>query len=296
MNECRPVPLPNYDSPSELKRLLDSCGFGMKKRFGQNFLVDGKVRSELLSFLQIRKGTKIWEIGPGLGAMTAMILEKGGELTAFEIDKGFSKLLTVFFSHKKNFKLVEGDVQKTWKNEIKEFGKPEIFFGNLPYNISLEVISAMIEQAPSFDEVLITVQKEAAERITAKPNNKNYTALSVLCSALYECKIMKIIPASAFWPKPAVESAVVLFIPKKNIFTGKDFFLFAKLVKTLFSSRRKTIKNNLNIWLHSNCREYSAEEILYKAGLHKNLRAENLFLCDFLLLYEKINSIGGCRK
>ncbi|WP_024470076.1 16S rRNA (adenine(1518)-N(6)/adenine(1519)-N(6))-dimethyltransferase RsmA [Treponema pedis] len=284
MCESRKPKLPNYDSPSELKSFLDFSGLGMQKKFGQNFLTDRNTRNALLSFLKIKEGTRVWEVGAGLGAMTELLLQRGANLTAFEIDKGFSKLLKFFFTGQNKFRLVEGDVQKTWKVEIKERGKPEIFFGNLPYNIALDLISSIIEQEVIFDSMLITVQKEAAERIIAKPGNKNYTVLSVLCSVFYEYKIVKTIPASSFWPKPNVESAAVLFTPKKDFPAGRDFILFVKTVKALFSSRRKTVKNNLSAWLKSNGFTCTAEEILKTCGLNENLRAENLSLYDFLSL------------
>ncbi|UTY30563.1 16S rRNA (adenine(1518)-N(6)/adenine(1519)-N(6))-dimethyltransferase RsmA [Treponema putidum] len=283
--------LPNYDSPAELKALLETLGFSMQKKFGQNFLVDKKTRESLISLLELKEETRIWEVGPGLGAMTCLLLEKGVNLTAFEIDKGFISLLKKFFLDKgQNFTLVEGDVQKNWLPYLKEHGKPDIFFGNLPYNIASELIASTIEAGAVFDTMLFTVQKEAAERITARPDNKNYTAFSVLCSLFYECKIVKTIPASAFWPQPNVESAAVLFKAKKEFAEYKNFKLFIKIVKALFSSRRKNIKNNLGSWMKSNGYDCNADFVLQKAGLSGNLRAESLALYDFLLLSDIISS------
>ncbi|MGI5065131.1 16S rRNA (adenine(1518)-N(6)/adenine(1519)-N(6))-dimethyltransferase RsmA [Treponema putidum] len=283
--------LPNYDSPAELKALLETLGFSMQKKFGQNFLVDKKTRESLISLLELKEETRIWEVGPGLGAMTCLLLEKGVNLTAFEIDKGFISLLKKFFLDKgQNFTLVEGDVQKNWLPYLKEHGKPDIFFGNLPYNIASELIASTIEAGVVFDTMLFTVQKEAAERITARPDNKNYTAFSVLCSLFYECKIVKTIPASAFWPQPNVESAAILFKAEKEFAEYKNFKLFIKIVKALFSSRRKNIKNNLSSWLKSNGYDCNADFVLQKAGLSGNLRAESLALYDFLLLSDIISS------
>ena len=173
---------PNYDSPAELKSLLETLGFAMQKKFGQNFLIDKKTRENLISFLTLDKGTRVWEVGPGLGAMTYLLLEKGVHLTAFEIDKGFISLLKKIFleNSKQNFTLIEGDVQKNWLPYLIEHGKPNVFFGNLPYNIASDLIASTVEAGVVFDTMLFTVQKEAAERITARPGNKNYTAFSVL--------------------------------------------------------------------------------------------------------------------
>ena len=127
---------PDYNSPTELKNFLESRNMAMQKKFGQNFLVNGDARKLIIDTLQIKPGTKIWEIGPGLGAMTYEILQTGAELTVFEIDHGFAAAITEFFADYKEqgkFKLIEGDVLKTWKKELQENGKPDYFFGNLPY-------------------------------------------------------------------------------------------------------------------------------------------------------------------
>ncbi len=291
----------DYDSPLELKEFLDAFGFGMQKKFGQNFLIDRKCRTDLVSMLNLEEcHNKVWEVGPGLGAMTSLLLEQNVELIAFEIDRGFIAILKQFFGSKENFKLIEGDVLKNWKTELKNNGKPNIFFGNLPYNIATELILDTIENLIIFDKMLITVQKEVAQKITAKPNDKNYGVLSVLCNWLYDCKIVKKIPRSAFWPQPHIDSATVLFTPKNSETpqNGSDNFstkldeekskLFIKVVKALFSSRRKTIKNNLSAFLKQNSYGDISSEVLQKASLKENIRAENLSLYDFLALSDII--------
>lgn len=310
--------LPDYNSPSQLKELLGTLGFSMQKKFGQNFLINGQIRSQLISMLNLEaekndgkgdfpaktpageprsgqtvKPCTVWEIGAGLGAMTQMLLNSGVFLTAFEIDKGFASLLESFFGARRNFKLIQGDVQKTWRKEITESGMPDIIFGNIPYNISLEFIAAIVESPFVFKTMLFTVQKEAALRVTAERGNKNYTALSVLCARAYGCKIVKIIPPSAFWPRPHVESAALLFTPKNDLTEYKSSAIFTKLVKALFSSRRKTIKNNLNEWLKTRGLGRCTETVLQEAKLDGNLRAETLSLYDFLLLSDIVSDVIG---
>ena len=152
---------PNYDSPAELKSLLETLGFAMQKKFGQNFLIDKKTRENLISFLTLDKGTRVWEVGPGLGAMTYLLLEKGVHLTAFEIDKGFISLLKKIFleNSKQNFTLIEGDVQKNWLPYLIEHGKPNVFFGNLPYNIASDLIASTVEARVVFFTMVFYVQK-----------------------------------------------------------------------------------------------------------------------------------------
>ena len=136
---------PDYNSPAELKAILDTNGFSMQKKFGQNFLINQQAREKLIEALEIEKNTTVWEVGPGLGAMTSIILEKGANLTVFEIDRGFASLVKSFFhdeEEKSQFKLVEGDVIKTWYNQTENGTViPQRFFGNLPYNIAATIIA-----------------------------------------------------------------------------------------------------------------------------------------------------------
>ena len=145
---------PDYNSPAELKQLLDAKGFSMQKKFGQNFLINEEARRRLVNALELTKGMKVWEVGPGLGAMTSTILERGAELTVFEIDRGFASLISGFFEDFTkigSFRIVEGDVMKTWKNQLQNAGLPDRFFGNLPYNIAATIIADTIENNVRFD-------------------------------------------------------------------------------------------------------------------------------------------------
>src|SRR5512133_2404289 len=120
-----PMALPDYDSPQALKSLLEAEGLAMSKRFGQNFLVNRNSRERILEELKAEGGSKVWEIGPGIGSMTALALEAGLEVTAFEIDYGFARLLRRLFGSNPRFKLVEGDFIATWKAEAEASGEPE---------------------------------------------------------------------------------------------------------------------------------------------------------------------------
>ena len=113
---------PDYNSPNELKQVLDVNGFSMQKKFGQNFLINADARKKLIDNLDIDENSVVWEVGPGLGAMTNEILERGANLTVFEIDRGFASLINQFFddySQKDKFRIVEGDVLKTWKKHLE---------------------------------------------------------------------------------------------------------------------------------------------------------------------------------
>ncbi|MFI3257545.1 MAG: rRNA adenine N-6-methyltransferase family protein, partial [Spirochaetales bacterium] len=173
----------NYNSPTMLKAFLEFHNMAMQKKFGQNFLVNEHARKKLTDALELSSGTRVWEIGPGLGALTQCVLQRGAKLTAFEIDRGFSAILTDIFKDEilaEQFTLIQGNVLKTWKAESEKF-VPERLCGNLPYNIAAVLIADMISASVRFERAVLTVQKEVAVRMSAKPKTADYSSFSVLC-------------------------------------------------------------------------------------------------------------------
>ena len=279
---------PDYNSPVELKQVLDINGFSMQKKFGQNFLINEDARNRLVDALELTEGMKVWEVGPGLGAMTNTILERGANLTVFEIDRGFASLISQFFeeySAKGTFHLTEGDVMKTWKGQFEKDGQPDRFFGNLPYNIAATIIADTIENNVRFDRCVFTVQKEVAQRMCAKPGTADYSSFSALCQWAYDVKPLLDLAGGNFWPKPNVESRAVVFTKKADFPCCKNPALFVKMQRALFSSRRKTVRNNLSQFLKNNDLAVSCLE---KAGIDIMKRAEVLTLPELLKLSDVI--------
>lgn len=280
----------DYDSPAALKQYLDENGMAMQKKFGQNFLINAQARRRLVDALELSPGMKVWEVGPGLGSMTSMILADGANLTAFEIDRGFASCLREELSQymqsgHETFRLVEGDVLKTWKGEWKESGIPERFFGNLPYNVAAAIVADMISAGVRFDQAVITVQKEVAQRITAKPGDEDYSSFSVLCQWAYDVSNIIDLAGGSFWPRPNVDSRAVKMVKKEAFPCCRNPALFMKLVRALFAQRRKTIKNNLNALPEV---KGHTDWFLEKAGLAPNLRAEVLSVNQMLSLSDVI--------
>lgn len=260
----------------------------MQKKFGQNFLVNADARKRLIDALELTEGMKVWEVGPGLGSMTSGILERGADLTVFEIDRGFAGLISGFFeeySNKGNFRIVEGDVMKTWKKQFENEGQPARFFGNLPYNIAAAIIADTIENNIRFDRCVFTVQKEVAQRMCAKPGSNDYSSFSALCQWAYDVKPLLDLAGGNFWPKPNVESRAVVFTKKADFPGCKNPALFVKMQRALFSSRRKTVRNNLSQFLKNNDLAVSCLE---KAGIDIMKRAEVLSLEELLKLSDII--------
>lgn len=261
-----------YDSPAAIKTFLEAEGLAMSKRFGQNFLVDPNAREKLYSALGTTEPVHVWEIGPGIGAMTALLLERGHRVTAFEIDHGFARILRGLFGDNPRFSLVEGDFLKTWKGALSD--RPDIIFGNLPYNVALAIIADLLENKGVPRRMIFTVQKEAARRIASGPGTKDYSAFSVLCASVCGTKILYDIGASAFWPRPRVTSSVVSLSPRPDPIAAEDRSGFSRFVRSAFSSRRKTLRNNVQAMDNDFAANF--DETLERLGIQADIRAEAL--------------------
>ncbi|MBR5096537.1 MAG: ribosomal RNA small subunit methyltransferase A [Treponema sp.] len=286
--------IPYYNSPAELNAFLEQRGMAMQKKFGQNFLLNEGARKKIAASLGIQKGESVWEVGPGLGSMTKELLDLGANVTVFEIDRGFSACLEDFFEDEKNsgsFNLVQGDVLKTWKPYLEKNGAPKYFFGNLPYNIAAALIADTIENGVRFEKCAFTVQKEVALRMAAKEASQDYSSFSVLCQWAYDVKTICDLGRANFWPRPNVESRAVLFTKKADFPACQNDRLFVKMQRALFSSRRKTVKNNLTKFLsgYDPSLGLTADKFLEKAGIDPSARAEALSVKEMLRLSDAIN-------
>ena len=276
---------PDYNSPITLKNFM-----AMQKKFGQNFLVNADARKKLIDVLDVKPGMKVWEVGPGLGSMTSGLLERGVNLTVFEIDHGFARLLTQFFeeyANSGNFSLVEGDVLKTWPKFAKENDIPKRFFGNLPYNVAATIIADTITKGFRFDKAVFTIQKEVGQRMNAKPGTEDYSSFSVLCQWAYDVKPVMDLAGGNFWPVPNVASRAVLMTKKEDFPKCENPELFRKMVRQIFALRRKTLRNNLSRFVKAEI----CDEALKIAGIEPSIRAENLSVEDLLKLSDALNSV-----
>ncbi|MDR0708620.1 MAG: 16S rRNA (adenine(1518)-N(6)/adenine(1519)-N(6))-dimethyltransferase RsmA [Spirochaetaceae bacterium] len=240
------IPSLNYDSPRELRRFLESRNLGMRKMYGQNFLINGNARKNLLDALETGQGDAVWEIGPGIGAMTTGLLERGALVTAFEIDRGFCAVLKEFFGGCPGFKLIEGDALKTWP-ESRDAG--DYLFGNLPYNTGAALLADFIEKKRYFKRMVVTVQKEVARRMAAKPGSKDYSSFSLLCASSYRVGLLSALKGASFYPEPRVDSQGVRLDLIPGVENASYPACFFPLVRCLFSSRRKTVMNNLKTFI-----------------------------------------------
>ena len=268
-----PIFFMNYDSQKEIIAVLAERGLRPTKKFGQNFMISRAAREKVLSFINIKEGDSVWEIGGGLGAMTSMALEKvgqSGHLTVFEIDRGYIDFLTEQFGSHPGFKIVAGDMVKTWKSVAEQSGKPDAIFGNLPYNSASAMITQLIEGDCLADRMVFTVQKEMGQRITAKPGSADYSSFSVFCQLACDVSYQGDLKSGSFYPVPDVVSGIVTFTPKPG-FKEYATSQVPRAIRDMFGSRRKTLLNNL--------RPYGIEKVqsaCQNLGIDVSTRAETL--------------------
>jgi 16S rRNA (adenine1518-N6/adenine1519-N6)-dimethyltransferase len=277
-----------YNSASGLRAFLDSEGLGMRKKYGQNFLINPKTRQSLVDALDAQSGDEVWEIGPGLGAMTSMLLDKGLYVRAFEIDGGFIRILKKQFMQN-TFTLIEGDIMRTWRGQ----SDAPFLLGNLPYNIAAALLADFIENGRSFKRIVVTVQKETALRMNAKPGSSDYSSFSVVCSSVYRVTPLIVIKPQSFYPQPNVDSMGVLLEKKEEI---KYPAVFYPMVRALFASRRKTVKNNLISFIALRYGnkinvENTVNDILGENRVDSMIRAEKIDIDTFVSLAKSIENM-----
>ncbi|MDW2891169.1 16S rRNA (adenine(1518)-N(6)/adenine(1519)-N(6))-dimethyltransferase RsmA [Mesomycoplasma ovipneumoniae] len=209
-----------------------------KKHLGQNFLKDEKIAQKIVSSIDLTNKNLV-EIGPGTGFLTKFLIQKAKFLTCYEIDKNLIPLLENKFKNK-NIKIINEDFLLSDLN----FSEKQTVIGNLPYYITSKILFKIFDNFEKFDEILIMVQNEVADRIIATPGSASYSKLSLACQYVAEVKKFFVVPPSSFFPLPKVNSAIVYFSIRKNLNPEKvaQFFKFTKLC---FQFKRKTLYNNL---------------------------------------------------
>jgi 16S rRNA (adenine1518-N6/adenine1519-N6)-dimethyltransferase len=264
----------------------------MRKKLGQNFLVNPDFRKRLVDALELSPGDDVWEIGPGLGAMTGELLAAGARVKGFEIDPGFAEYLEETFGAGANFSLVRGDVLKTWKGAAAA----PYLLGNLPYNIAAVFLGDLIEENRLFKRLVVTVQKEVGRRMIARPGQEGYSSFSILIAGVYRVKALMTMGGPAFYPSPRVNSLGLRLDLREDALSAPPPPLFYTMVRRLFSKRRKTVKNSLCSFVAS-CGIIKAPEELALAalencGIRPEERPENLDIPQFRDLALGLQNLG----
>lgn len=279
----------NPDSAADIRAALEERGIALKKRWGQNFLVNRGARERLVAMLDPRPGELAWEIGPGLGSMTELLLRRSVRLVAFEVDRGLCRHLWEAHGEDAAFTLVEGDFMKTWKSALAELGAPRRVLGNLPYRSASLMIAALVEGGVRPDAMIFTVQRELAERMVADPRSKAYSSFSVLCQACFSIEARGDLKPGSFYPAPEVVSTIVEMRPRQDGLDAEAVVRLSAILRGLFTARRKTLRNNLiaGRFTHG-VTAAKVAEALEAEGIDLGARAEELAPETFLRVARRI--------
>ena len=257
-----------------------------KKSLGQNFLIDREVLEKIVSITDITN-KDVLEIGPGSGNLTTYILKKKPKkLYVVEKDDDLAILLKEKFDTE--IDIINDDILKVSESNISE--QKLSVFGNLPYNISTEILSKWILNIGSnfwFDSLILMFQKEVADRIISEFNNSNYGRLSILSSWKLNVKKILDIKPQSFSPRPKIDSSLLLFTPKENFFKLKDPKNLEKITRIFFSQRRKMLKKPFNQVFDN------GKEVAEKFGIDLNLRPQNLEPEVYFKLVKEYEDLRG---
>jgi len=270
--------------PLNAAALLKRYDLRAHKGLGQNFLQDPLALEMIVSAAKIRPDDTVLEIGPGLGSLTRYLASSAKEVVAVELDENLLLPLKAVLSPYQNIRLIHGDILKLSPTALN-LENDYVVVANIPYYITSAVIRHLLENKVKPRRIVLTVQKEVAQRICAEPGDMSLLALSVQIYG--KPRIEAHIPASAFFPPPKVDSAVLLIdiYPSPRIKEGL-LNTFFKLIKAGFSQKRKTLRNSLSSGLHVSTTE--AADLLTQVNIDPQRRAETLHIEEWEKLSETL--------
>lgn len=289
MREFRPIA-----TPTRTVDIMRRYDIKMKKSLGQNFLIEPQILDKMIETGQIDRHTTVVEIGPGIGALTEFLARNAKEVIAFEIDSRFVEILKDTLSDYDNVTIHHQDILKVNFNDpiYQNLHDAErlVVVANLPYYITTPIIMNLIESNLKFDQLVMMMQKEVAERMTATVDTKSYNSLTLAIQNTMDAKIAFIVPKSVFIPQPNVDSAVLSLTRLEHPIAEVDNLeKFHHLIQICFVQRRKTIWNNLrNATKDLDLSVEQLETALDQAQIEKARRAESLTLEDYQRLYNAI--------
>ena len=267
-------------------RILKKYGFSMRKKYGQNFLIDANILEKIVNTAEIGPDDIVLEVGPGIGTLTQYLAARAKKVIAVEIDAALIPILHETLGMFDNVEIIHEDIMKfDIDGYFEQFSADACrrkVVANLPYYITTPVLMRLLEGKTAFDTMLFMVQKEVAERILAAPGTKDYGALSLAASYYTETQMAGTVPPSCFVPRPGVDSALMLMkvYEKKKVQVKDENHMFA-LIRASFNQRRKTLANGIS---HFEGLPYTREEVtgaLSSMGLSETIRGETLTLSQF---------------
>ncbi len=260
-------------SPKKMQEMLSNKDFNLKKKFGQNFIIDENIIKNIINKSEIDKETLIIEIGPGAGSLTYGLAKFAKNVVCYEIDTTLEEILQENLSEFNNVDIFYKDfLQANLKEDLNKYDYKKLYVvANLPYYITTPIIMKLIEDKIDVDKIVVMVQKEVGDRFKAVPGSKDYSSLSIFLKYYFEITKLMDVSKNVFLPKPNVDSIVVSFTKQKSKILVKNEELFFKLVRDSFKQKRKTLRNNL--------KDYNLDiiaNILEKYNLNLTVRAEQI--------------------
>lgn len=281
----------NLSNISVIRDVLSRHGFSFSKGLGQNFLINPTVCPRMAEMGNAQPGWGMIEIGAGVGVLTAELAQRADKVVCIEIDSRLLPILDETLAEYDNIKIVNQDVLKVDLHKLisEEFpNMPVAVCANLPYYITSPIIMNLLESRLPISSLTVMVQKEAAQRICAMPGSREVGAVSIAVRYYCEPKVLFQVSRGSFMPAPDVDSTVIRLDirkqPEVDVKREEDFF---RVVKAAFSQRRKTLSNTLSSGLSMNKTQIA--ELLERAGVASNLRAEQLSMQQFADIANALN-------
>lgn len=281
----------------DVQKVLTDLGMMPNRRYGQSFLIDRRMACRMVDGLELGPEDVLLEIGPGLGALTSLMTSRVKKLLAIEVDSKLEAYLRKRFFHFPQVEIVhkdflESDIEgilKSLSAQVCSPGSVKVM-GNLPYRISTQILFKLLECPLHPNKMVLAFQWEVAERLTASPGTKDYGAMTLIIQYYGQAKKLVKIGKNSFYPKPEVDTGVLMFSfvePNFGLPPGAEKALF-DLIKCGFAQRRKTLKNALT---NSRILPYTVEQIdeaMSLAQMSPKVRAETLVLSDFARLFKNL--------
>ena len=260
-------------SPKKMKELLEKNRFSLKKKFGQNFIIDENIINSIIDKSKIDKDTLVIEVGPGAGSLTYKLGMSAKNVVCYEIDTTLENVLKENIGDLNNVKVIYQDFLKAnVLDDIKGYEYKKLYFvANLPYYITTPIIIKIIEDCIPVDKMVFMVQKEVGKRFKALPGSKEYGSLSVYLNYYFDVKKILDISRHVFMPEPNVDSIIVEFSKKEKLLPVANEDVFFKLIRDSFTQKRKTLRNNLKGYDLE-----KIEQVLNRHNLDLSVRAEQL--------------------
>lgn len=274
-------------TPVRTKEILNKHGFSFKKSLGQNFIIDPNILRNIVSKANLTENSGAIEIGPGIGALTEHLARDAKKVIAFEIDQRLLPVLADTLSPYDNVKIIHSDILKADVATVIEEEMPNIkdimVVANLPYYVTTPILLKLLNDRLPIRGFVVMMQKEVADRITAKPGTKQYGSLSIAIQYYVKAEVVMTVPKTVFMPQPNVDSAVIRLIKHETppIQVINEDFLF-EVTRASFSQRRKTIFNNLQSGLKEGKeKKEMILESLNSCGIEPSRRGETLSIEEF---------------